>query len=341
MDKVLSSTNALSIEFILPGIVLRELMNKCDKPIHEAHKQLEEATRKFSMEMPEIDLEEEKSSIKNFLNKNFTITEIPPELDKYVERAVSKKKPFGKNDQGFRDVIIWEETMDLAKSSDETVYLVTENRNDFNEEVISEAQNLNLDIVIVESFDELLMKVLPGSEEDNKKFKKMIDQQHNQLKQRLAQHLMTRTMLSIAESDCSVIEIRFIGSSSDGQAEIESDVKLDDGSSYIVNAYLQIDDDHNLKILSTDLDIDFRRIQEIIIKSINVAPIDLGIDFRRIQEIGKSVNVAPIDLGIDFRRIQEIGKSVNVVPTDLGIDFKELNETLAPGTTNVDEEDEE
>ncbi len=51
-----------------------------------------------------------------------------------VARALSRRKPFGTSDAGYRDALIWANVLDLAQADGEAVALVTENVRDFGDD---------------------------------------------------------------------------------------------------------------------------------------------------------------------------------------------------------------
>ena len=137
----------IDAKLIVPKIVVEEVINKHKEIVLETKDKLDKQVKDFTYltgklkypilnetEMNEI-FNSYSTSFHSILNKlNARILEYPTvSHETIVNRALKRKKPFGKKDTGYRDTLIWESILSLFKEYDSEIYFVTNNKIDFGE----------------------------------------------------------------------------------------------------------------------------------------------------------------------------------------------------------------
>jgi len=154
---LLAGLDKVDLHIHIPRVVLDEVAHKyeenlteCERSIDGALKKIQRLTGKvmkspLSHTMIEGSRREFEASLKRALpSSKITIHEYPTILHRDVtERALSRRKPFGEDDRGYRDYLIWLTVVDVARTATDKTVLVTNNKHDF----ASADGNLHPDLV--------------------------------------------------------------------------------------------------------------------------------------------------------------------------------------------------
>ena len=180
LEDYLKKTNSF---FILPEVILLEVEQKYKEELIECLEQQKKSTHNLNLlqhsvkkriKNVEIDIEKQtKSYIKYLRNKlNILQPQILPYKNEYLpellNRAITKTKPFQKEDKGFRDTIIWLTLKDYCKSIDSNqLIFISTNRNDFgtptensqlNQSLLQECNESNIKINYFNSVNDFVEK---------------------------------------------------------------------------------------------------------------------------------------------------------------------------------------
>lgn len=137
-------TGILNARLYIPQIVFEEVMTKYEEKIMENNSLIKKATSNFNRitgkkiysPLKERNINKIIKDYKVKLKSNFKQYNVEilsyPEIshEKVVSRALNRKKPFTKDGkEGYRDYIIWENALQIAKTS--KVIFITDNVRDF------------------------------------------------------------------------------------------------------------------------------------------------------------------------------------------------------------------
>ena len=143
---LLSASSAVGFQVYLPKVALEEIAAKYERDLSkyakEARKSLSRLSRLLgrSIDSPVdgFNSKEETESFRERLLSHLGMTEsrtidYPDTLhETLVKRATSRKRPFDENGSGYRDALIWESVLKLAKQVKGPIVLVTKDK-DFRE----------------------------------------------------------------------------------------------------------------------------------------------------------------------------------------------------------------
>ena len=122
----------------VPQIVIDEVKNKFDEKLTSNLREL----KKLTGEMISLPVAKKKNQeltekynamvCQKFASVNAIIPAYPKTThQELVQRALLRKKPFSKSGRGYRDALIWEVIISLAKDRDKPIVFITNNTNDF------------------------------------------------------------------------------------------------------------------------------------------------------------------------------------------------------------------
>ena len=146
MRALLSASSAVGFQVHLPKVVLEEIAAKYERELSknakEAGKSLSNLSRLLGRSIDSsvegFDSKEETKAFRERLRYRLGMTEsrildYPDTLhETLVKRATSRKRPFDDNGSGYRDALIWESVLELAKQVTGPIVLVTKDK-DFRE----------------------------------------------------------------------------------------------------------------------------------------------------------------------------------------------------------------
>ena len=156
MRALLSASSAVGFQVHLPKVALEEIAAKYERELSKNAKEADKSLSRLSwllgrsIDSPVdgFDSKEETESFRERLLSHLGMTEshiidypdTPHET--LVKRATSRKRPFDDNGSGYRDALIWESVLELAKQVKGPIVLVTKDK-DFREE----SSNLHGDLI--------------------------------------------------------------------------------------------------------------------------------------------------------------------------------------------------
>lgn len=169
---LLEASKKGDIDLYIPEIVLDEVYNKFEERLDEAKSRLDKETNiikrlttakiieNFSEKDIKKEVEEYKNHIQNLIkDNNVKLIDYPQTSHKdIVKKAIKKLKPFNSGEKGYRDSLIWENVKSLmpiigTSIGNPDVLFITnnkkdfcENDNDLHEELITEIENVELDV---------------------------------------------------------------------------------------------------------------------------------------------------------------------------------------------------
>jgi len=122
---------------VVPQVVLEEVHSLFGRAAAEALGKLRPFVRDriFSVELAEapVLLEEYKEALEERLRELEaqipTYAEVPHE--RLISRALARRRPFRAEDRGYRDALIWETFLDLARRGTSELFLISKNHRDF------------------------------------------------------------------------------------------------------------------------------------------------------------------------------------------------------------------
>ena len=156
MRALLSASSAVGFQVHLPKVALEEIAAKYERELSknakEAGKSLSKLSRLLGRSIDSsvegFDSKEETKALRERLRYRLGMTEsrildYPDTLhETLVKRATSRKRPFDDNGSGYRDALIWESVLELAKQVTGPIVLVTKDKA-FREE----SSNLHRDLI--------------------------------------------------------------------------------------------------------------------------------------------------------------------------------------------------
>jgi hypothetical protein len=175
------SLNQLNLVWGLPEIVFDEVIGKYKNNIVELNKNIKLINKEIKKlidddEITQKQIDEEKAynkyktSLKRLFRNTINMIMLPYPRKKHREiadRAIRKLKPFKENGDGYRDTLLWETILSvLASEKYANILFVTNDKKDFcirkgknkgklHPELISDINDLNLDINKIEVFNSL------------------------------------------------------------------------------------------------------------------------------------------------------------------------------------------
>ncbi len=139
------ASKRLGYSLAIPGVVFDETINKYNEELRECTKTIKKGLKKIrkltGREIPldglqeslDLTAEEYKTkliktidSVKGLILRYPIITH-----EKLVRRALNRKKPFHKEGRGYRDALIWETVLEIAKADNKPVIFITANRKEY------------------------------------------------------------------------------------------------------------------------------------------------------------------------------------------------------------------
>lgn len=176
-----NSLDQLNLVWGLPEIVFDEVIGKYKNKIAELNKKIKLINKEIKkliaddkITQKQIDEEKAYNKYKTRLKKlfkntvNMTLLPYPKKKHrKIADRAIRKRKPFKENGDGYRDTLLWETILCLLASEKYVnILFVTNDKEDFfvrrgenkgklHPELISDINDLNLDIGKIEVFNSL------------------------------------------------------------------------------------------------------------------------------------------------------------------------------------------
>ena len=175
------SLDQLNLVWGLPKIVFDEVIGKYKNKIAELNKNIKLINKEIKkliaddkITQKQIDEEKAYNKYKTRLKKlfkntvNMTLLPYPQKKHREIaDRAIRKRKPFKENGDGYRDTLLWETILSvLASEKYANILFVTNDKEDFfvrrgknkgklHPELISDINDLNLDIAKIEVFNSL------------------------------------------------------------------------------------------------------------------------------------------------------------------------------------------
>ena len=139
------AVRAALIELKVPAVVIDEVVNRFREDLEETlllkrkldNKLNSLLKKETSSSPPDICVEKEVIDYRNFLHSqlrklNAEVMPYPETPHKLiVERCLRRRAPFKKDGKGYRDSLIWENIVQLSKSTEEPIVFVTSNTTDF------------------------------------------------------------------------------------------------------------------------------------------------------------------------------------------------------------------
>ncbi|NTU72562.1 DUF4935 domain-containing protein [Candidatus Roizmanbacteria bacterium] len=143
LNRYLKLTSSL---VYIPEVVYKEVLNTYETGAAEFIKYINKQKRNFSsavstVKTPQALIEEYKRAWDFDIKYDHHYEIIGSEaikLDKLIDKAIKKSKPFSPSGTGFRDAVIWENVVNLAASSNEQVVFISNNGKDFGHEKLDE-----------------------------------------------------------------------------------------------------------------------------------------------------------------------------------------------------------
>jgi hypothetical protein len=158
---VLSDARDGRFALSVPSVVVDETVNKrreaatdVQRRLRQAHSDL--AAMEAAFEIPAIDADALADAFREQLvqllqGAQGTIEPLPDVAHgEVVDRALRRRKPFAGSGAGYRDALIWETILAFARSTDDLVVFITNNKKDFTDgEPSTLAQDLQDDLASV------------------------------------------------------------------------------------------------------------------------------------------------------------------------------------------------